>query len=332
MFGEGSKGNTLFPALFEGNCFQYDASALPQLQLFGDFNVGCSGYPISSTVNEHPSAAIHPTKRVRDAEPNYSQQKLKISLNNNFCQNEVDQAGSILNPNTVSTGLRLSYEEKERNSSVTSAPENMKAALPAFLPIDSGFKREMDRQREGFDRFIKVQEDNMMKGMRELIHRQTVSLLNSLQKEVNKRLYEKDLEIGNLNSKNKELAERIKQITVDAQSWHYRAKYNESVANALKSNIQLAMAHGSMQVQEGCGDSEVNDAASSTNHLGLAGGSQDQVPQIQQLKCRACKSKEVSVLLFPCRHLCLCKECEGFIDSCPVCQVMKTASVQVYMS
>lgn len=172
----------------------------------------------------------------------------------------------------------------------------------------------------------------MMKGMRELIHRQTVSLLNSLQKEVNKRLYEKDLEIGNLNRKNKELGERIKQITVEAQSWHYRAKYNESVANALKSNIQLAMAHGSMQVQEGCGDSEVNDAASSTNHLGLAGGSQDQVPQIQQLKCRACKSKEVSVLLFPCRHLCLCKECEGFIDSCPVCQVMKTASVQVYMS
>lgn len=69
----------------------------------------------------------------------------------------MDQAGSILNPNTVSTGLRLSYEEKERNSSVTSAPENMKAALPAFLRIDSGFKCEIDRQREEFDRYIKVQ-------------------------------------------------------------------------------------------------------------------------------------------------------------------------------
>lgn len=333
MFGEGSSGNAVFPASLEGNRFQYDVSALPQLQLFGDVTVGCSGYPISHAVNEHPSAALRHTKRVRDVEPNYSQQKLQISLNNNFGQNEVDQAGSILNPITVSTGLRLSYEEKERNSSVTSAPENMKAALPARLPIDSGFKYEIDRQREEFDYYMKVQEDNMMKGMRELVHRQTVSLLNSLQKEVSRKLYEKDLEIDNLNRKNRELGERIKQITVEAQSWHYRAKYNESVVNALKSNIQQAMAHGSMQAKEGCGDSEVNDAASSTNHH-LASGSQDQIPNIQQqLKCcRACKSKEASVLLVPCRHLCLCIECEGFIDSCPVCQVMKTASVQVYMS
>lgn len=183
------------------------------------------------------------------------------------------------------------------------------------------------------DSSLVTQEDNMMKGMRELVHRQTVSLLNSLQKEVSRKLYEKDLEIDSLNRKNRELGERIKQITVEAQSWHYRAKYNESVVNALKNNIQQAMAHGSMQPKEGCGDSEVNDAASSTNHHHLASGSQDQVPNIQQLKCcRACKSKVASVLLVPCRHLCLCKECEGFIDSCPVCQVMKTASVQVNMS
>lgn len=332
MFGEGSSGNALFPASLEGNRFQFDVSALPQLQLFGDATAGCSGYPISHTVNEHPSAAPRPTKRVQDVEPNYSQQKLQISLNHNFGQNEVDQAGSVLNPITVSTGLRLSYEEKERNSSVTSAPENMKAALPARLPIDSGFKYEIDRQREEFDYYMKVQEDNMMKGMRELVHRQTVSLLNSLQKEVSRKLYEKDLEIDNLNRKNRDLGERIKQITVEAQSWHYRAKYNESVVNALKSNIQQAMAHGSMQAKEGCGDSEVNDAASSTNHH-LASGSQDQIPNIQQLKCcRACKNREASVLLVPCRHLCLCIECERFIDSCPVCQVMKTASVQVYMS
>lgn len=119
--------------------------------------VGCSGYPISNTVNEHPSAALRPAKRVRDVEPNYCQQKLQISLNNNFGQNEVDQAGSILNPITVSTGLRLSYEEKERNSSVTSAPENMKAALPALQPIDSGFKYEIDRHREEFDHYMKAQ-------------------------------------------------------------------------------------------------------------------------------------------------------------------------------
>uniref|UniRef100_M1BJJ4 Pre-mRNA-splicing factor cwc23 n=1 Tax=Solanum tuberosum TaxID=4113 RepID=M1BJJ4_SOLTU len=36
MFGEGSSGNGLFPASLEGNRFQYNVAALPQLQLFGD--------------------------------------------------------------------------------------------------------------------------------------------------------------------------------------------------------------------------------------------------------------------------------------------------------
>lgn len=147
--------------------------------------------------------------------------------------------------------------------------------------------------------------------------------MNALEKGVNKKLHEKNIEIENINHRNKELEERIKEVSMEAQSWHNKARYNESVANALKSNIQQLLAQGTTNVHEGFGDSEVDDTLSSFK--------QPENPDYlnHRLKCRSCKNKQVSILLFPCRHLCLCAECEGFIDVCPVCQVMKTDSFPV---
>lgn len=135
-----------------------------------------------------------------------------------------------------------------------------------------------------------------------------------------------------MNRKNRELGDRIKQVAMEAQSWHCRAKYNESVVNVLKSNIQQLMEQGTAQAREGSGESEVDDAVSSSSHQRILSESGNKGPENHPPpRCRACNSKQVSVLMLPCRHLCLCTDCEGFIDVCPVCQVMKTASVHVYM-
>lgn len=334
MFG-GDSSNPVFPTFIEEGRFQYDTSGLPQLQLFGDFPVGCNVGPLNYIGNDQTTPMEQPIKRAREAESiSRQQQKRLLSLNNNFSQDKAGHSGSILNPNPVSTGLKLSYEEDEHNSSVTSASESMTGVLPAILSLGDNLKIEIDRQKEEFDRYIRLQEENILKGVRELRQRQTVSFLSAIEKGVDRKLREKELEIENMNRKNKELMERIKQVAMEVQSWHYRAKYNESVVNALKSNLQQVMSQGAMHGKEGCGDSEVDDAVSGTNvdHLRIVGGSGNLVFTEKQLNCRACKVKEVCVLLLPCRHLCLCKDCEGFIDVCPVCRVMKTASVQVYMS
>lgn len=170
-----------------------------------------------------------------------------------------------------------------------------------------------------------------MKGVTELKQRHTYSFLSAIERGVARKLHEKELEIENMNNKNKELVDRIKQASMEVQSWQYRAKYNESVINMLKNNLKQAMAQGAMQSKEGCGDSEVDDAASHTNVNHIVDGSGNSSPTMKQTSCRACKVREVSILLLPCRHLCLCKDCEGFIEICPICKAMKTASVQVYM-
>ena len=173
----------------------------------------------------------------------------------------------------------------------------------------------------------------MAKGVRDIKQRQIASLLSTIEQGVSRKLQEKDQEIEIMNRKNKELVERIKQVTTEAQNWHHRAKYNESVVIALKSNLQQAMSHNNNnkkvtadQGKEGFGDSEIDDAASSyidPNNKKMGN---------QRMRCRMCNAKEVSVLLVPCRHLSLCKECDVFTGVCPVCKSLKTSSVQVFFS
>ncbi|KAG8378864.1 hypothetical protein BUALT_Bualt07G0029000 [Buddleja alternifolia] len=325
--GGGTNGNPALPGFVEENRVLYDNNTLPQLQLFGHFPIQCSaGIGTTNYMgNGHALTDNRPIKIVSDKEPVCTQQKLHISLHNNFGQDEAGHIGAVLNPNSVSTGLKLSCEEEEHNSSISSASDNIKNTFPGALSLGNTFKMEIDRQTEEIDRYIKVQEENILKGVRELNQRHTFSLLSALEKGVNKKLHEKDLEIESMNRKNKELGDRIKQVSMEAQSWHYRAKYNESVVNVLKGNIQQLMTQNTAQAHEGSGENEMDDAISCTNHHpGF-------VQEHPQPKCRACNGKEVSILLLPCRHLCLCTDCEGFIDVCPVCQVMKTASVHVYM-
>ncbi|PON44843.1 E3 ubiquitin-protein ligase BOI [Parasponia andersonii] len=337
----GNNGNPVLPVFLNENRFQYPTNASNQLQLFGTVPNGCGADPVNYFGNEHITPMLRPNKQSREIDDISRQQKLQISLNyNNVCQDEADRSASIPNPNPVSTGLRLSYDDDERNSSVTSASGSMTGAPSIIYSLGDNVRTELDRQKEEFDQYMRIQEEHLAKGVRDLKQRHIASFLSAIEKGVSMKLREKDVEIENMNRKNRELVERIKQVAMEAQSWHYRAKYNESVVNVLKSNLQQAISQGADQGKEGFGDSEVDDAASyidPNSFLSIPGGAvksfskNNQGPK-ENMTCRACKSKEVSMLLMPCRHLSLCKECDGFIGVCPVCQLMKTASVQVYLS
>ena len=118
---------------------------------------GCSVDPVNYFGNEHITPMLQRNKRGREMEDISRQQKLQISLNYNACQDEADRSGSIPNPNVVSTGLRLSYDDDERNSSVTSASGSMTAAPSIILSLGDNITTELDRQKEEFNQFIKIQ-------------------------------------------------------------------------------------------------------------------------------------------------------------------------------
>ncbi|KAI3452712.1 hypothetical protein Pfo_009376 [Paulownia fortunei] len=306
-----------------------------RLQLSGNLSVEFHAGPVNYLGNNYGTPLLLPNKCGRDADAMPRQQKLQFSVNNKFFYDEADRKASILNQNPVSTGLKLSYDDDdERNSSITSASGNMTAASSVFSSLSNDIRGELDQQKEELDHFLRNQEENLVKGVRVIKQRHMVSILTTLEKGVVKKLHEKDLELGTITRKNKELVESMKQQTAEAQNWCYMAKYNESVVNILKTNLQQAM-EDSIRGKEGLGESDMDGAASCidpNNYLSSAGGSGRSTTLKNDMICKSCKAKEASVLLMPCRHLCLCKECEGFVNVCPVCQIITTASFEVYLS
>ncbi len=181
-----------------------------------------------------------------------------------------------------------------------------------------------------------IQGEQVRQLLEEKRQRHSRALVAAIEEGIVRHFREKDLEIENIKRQNEELAEHVKQLRMEAHRWEVKAKTNEAMVAALKSNLQQAhqaVALSREQSKEGCGDSEADDAASS--HHGddpHARTFQENRELREQRMCRVCRCNDVSILLLPCRHLCLCKECETRLDTCPLCRSLKNASVQVYMS
>ncbi|XP_004489827.1 E3 ubiquitin-protein ligase BOI isoform X2 [Cicer arietinum] len=326
MFG-GNNENYVLPEFLDETQFQCQNNAANHLQMFENLQVGCN-VDLVNFESEHIDSTILPNKQSKILEDISKQQRLQLSLNYNIFEDNVDRSKSILNPNYVSTGLRLSYDDDELNSSVTSASGKITATSSIILSFGDNIRTELDRQQEELDQYIKLQKEQLSKGVSDMKQKHMTYLLTSIEKDINKKLKEKDAEIENMNLKNKHLTERIKQVAIEKQNWHYRAKYNESVVNVLRNNLQQAISYG----KEGFGDSEIDDVASSNVSSAAMKSIYKRYQDMDNLSCKSCKENEVCVMLMPCRHLCLCKDCDAFVNVCPLCRLIKTASIEVYLA
>ncbi|GLJ40559.1 hypothetical protein SUGI_0836970 [Cryptomeria japonica] len=342
----GENGNTLptFPLLFGVEDLQFPYAVTHrssgQLQLYTPFPVASSSHVHNDEIEiASASGLYHPKKKLREPD---SRTQIHVGK---FLQSQPP----LPNPTQVSTGLRLAYDDDEQpNSSVTSASENLDN-LNLLRFFDEDLSTEMNRQKSEFERYMRLEEEHLALALKEMKQRHMTSFLGAIQKGLRRKIREKDVEIENGKMQTKELMEKIKQLALEAQAWHNRAKYNEAMVTALRTSLQQAVAHSREQSKEGCGDSEVDDAASShygdnnniynsTNnvinsmsdvHVRIA---KENKELRENRSCRSCRSNDVSILLLPCRHLCLCRECESTLDACPLCHSQKNASVQVYMS
>lgn len=161
--------------------------------------------------------------------------------------------------------------------------------------------------------------------------KQLQTLMNIKDKILHK-IQEKEAEVEEISKKNVELEEQMKQMCSEVETWQQRAKHNENLIVSLKFHLQQALAQG-RDSREGCGDSEVDDAASFCN----AGDANFQLLSKEEkemkvmLTCKFCKANKVCMLLLPCRHLCLCKECDRKLSFCPLCRSSKFIGLEIYV-
>ncbi|CAF2317403.1 hypothetical protein BRARA_J00567 [Brassica rapa] len=210
---------------------------------------------------------------------------------------------------SVSTGLGLSLDSAPIGSSDGSALLSL---------VRDDVERELQRQDAEIDRFLKIQGDQLRHAVLDKIQRSQYKTLALMEERVVQKLREKDEELEMINRTNKELEVRIEQLAMEADAWQQRAKYNENMIAALNYNLERAQGRPRDSI-EGCGDSEVDDTASCFNGRN------------SKMMCRFCGVGEVCMLLLPCKHMCLCKECERNLSSCPLCQSSKFLGMEVYM-
>lgn len=158
-----------------------------------------------------------------------------------------------------------------------------------------------------------------------------------IQETIAKKLKEKDEEIQRIGKLNWALQERVKSLSAENQVWRELAQTNETTANYLRNNLEQVMAH----VKEGFNHAAAEeDTESSCGSNGPAENARDTALMVDGGRsgsslvrmCKNCGVRESSVLVLPCRHLCLCNVCGSTVRKCPVCDCGMDASVHVNLS
>uniref|UniRef100_A0A1J3IEZ3 E3 ubiquitin-protein ligase BOI n=1 Tax=Noccaea caerulescens TaxID=107243 RepID=A0A1J3IEZ3_NOCCA len=186
-----------------------------------------------------------------------------------------------------------------------------------------------NQQQSEIDRFVAQQTEKLRMEIAARQRTQTHMLASAVQNVIAKKLKEKDDEIVRIRNLNWVLQERVKSLHVENQIWRDIAQTNEANANSLRTNLDQVLAQietfptASTAVEEdvesSCGSCCDGDGGEAKK--AVSGG------------CKRCGEREASVLVLPCRHLCLCTVCgSALLRTCPVCDSVMNASVHVNMS
>ncbi|CAN6381434.1 unnamed protein product [Urochloa humidicola] len=204
--------------------------------------------------------------------------------------------------------------------------------------VDAVVRAECDRLRAALERAHKRQRQAVARAAAECAAR----LLRA-----------KDAELGAARRRAAELEERLRQAAAESQAWCGVARTNEAVASGLRAALDALLLRGAAAggvgappAEEGFGDSDAGLAAAAAadddaesrcfveaEHAGANANanaaSSSPAAASSRWACRGCGGGEASVLLLPCRHLCLCKACEARAEACPVCLADKTGAIHV---
>ncbi|KAL3580806.1 hypothetical protein D5086_018641 [Populus alba] len=183
-----------------------------------------------------------------------------------------------------------------------------------------------EKQRQEIDHYIRLQNERLRLVLQEQKRRQLGSLLKKLESKALPILKQKDEEIAQAAKRTVELGEFLKKLEFENHTWQRMAQENEAMVVSLNNTIEQLRENSS-----GCFNNGAEDAESCCDvSSGAEEGFLDRKRKMLMV-CKGCNSRNSCILFLPCRHLCSCKACVAFLDSCPVCQTPKKASIEALM-
>ncbi|XP_010499673.1 PREDICTED: probable BOI-related E3 ubiquitin-protein ligase 3 [Camelina sativa] len=242
----------------------------------------------------------------------------------------------------------VSSRKRSREESVVlNTPAYMqphKTSTDPLMFLGQDLSSNVQQHHFDIDRLISSHVERMRLEIEEKRKTQRRRIVEAVEQGLMKTLRAKDEEINHIGKLNLFLEEKVKSLCVENHIWRDVAQSNEATVNALRSNLQQVLAavernrweepHTVAEdAQSCCGSSDEGD--SEEDRWKLAGEAQD-TKRMRRVAtttmCRNCGKGEASVLLLPCRHMCLCTVCGSSLNTCPICNTPKNASLHVNLS
>ncbi|KAL3360349.1 hypothetical protein AABB24_013665 [Solanum stoloniferum] len=242
--------------------------------------------------------------------------------NNNSSQHQHQQ-----HTNIVSTGLQLAFgDQLHHHHQQQHSVSHLSLHHQSSTITDDFLASHIKRQQHEIDHFLQLQGEQLKRTLEEKRKRHYHALIGAVEESTARRLKEKETEVEKASRRNTELEARASQLIGEARAWQVKACEQEVTAATLQAQLQQAMVNGGRMIPpEGNGGGEAEDAES------VYVDPDRVVESTGRPSCKGCRKRFASVVLLPCRHLCLCIECDVVAQSCPLCRSIRTSSVEVFL-
>lgn len=139
---------------------------------------------------------------------------------------------------------------------------------------------------------------------------------------------------------NMALQEKVKNLYAETQLWKDVANTAELSAMSLRKDLENILGkaskmNGLLPTEAVAVEEDAESCCGSTdsgkNDQEVCQGTTTKSDFIDKNRmCKKCGERESSVLVLPCRHLCLCGVCGGSVEAtCPVCNSCMTTTVHI---
>ncbi|CAM8904422.1 unnamed protein product [Rhodiola kirilowii] len=169
-----------------------------------------------------------------------------------------------------------------------------------------------------------------------ILREQTKRQISELQRKIETRasdfLNQKDEEIARALNRTSQLDSLLAKLQSENLTWQQIAEQNELHSITLLNTVQQLQQTAAVDVGQAGARYNYNNAAAVEDTESCCDGQQSGLNSGTRRVCKACCTREINVVLLPCRHLCCCTICESVINFCPVCQTEKKGSIEALFS
>ncbi|MFS8025138.1 putative transcription factor C2H2 family [Helianthus anomalus] len=190
---------------------------------------------------------------------------------------------------------------------------------PISLQYSSSVMANIQKQNQEIEEMISLQNERLRLALQAHKKQQLLTILKNYESKSKLLLRQKDEEIKRATNRRIELEEFLRRTDIERQKWQTVANETEAMVINLNNTIEQMVSDQNMKK-----DAEDEGSCCYENN-----NSENMKTNKTMKICKSCFNEDSCVVMLPCRHLCSCESCNVFLHSCPVCKMVKKASIQV---